>query len=211
MKRCENRQRPKFSRSRETGPAAYLHICVPLLLAAAVLTTAACSLDYKDSRLAETADETTPDAVFSGYKHTVVEHDSPLARITASTARIYEKRNTYELEEVGYKEYNPAGEITTEGTADTADYNTESEIVELRGNLRFYSYEEEAELETEYLRWNDSEETLEGRAGEKVRLRDSDGSWAEGTGFSATAADRTVRFEGPVRGRYKNEQDGAGD
>ncbi len=178
-----------------------------LLTASFLIIVAGCSLDYSSAYVTEDMSEEIPDSILYDFTHTSVKNGTPVFRLSAGTAYIYNKKKETRLSDILFQEYNGEGQIITEGTADDAVFFTESEDAEFWGNLLFYSLSEEASFETSYLYWDDEQKKLIGREDSDVRIRRDTGTEILGAGFEAEARTRTVTFSGPVSGTYVLEDE----
>ncbi|MEE8441545.1 MAG: LPS export ABC transporter periplasmic protein LptC [Spirochaetia bacterium] len=172
----------------------------PLLLVMVAAVFASCSLDYGQSRLSNELSEEIPDTVLTGVTHTVVRNNAVRFRITAARVEAFTDENRQYLYEVGFTEYDADGAIRTDGTADFADFQTDTEDVELTGNLRFFSVPDEAWLQADYLYWNSDERQLTSNPDDPVVLEKSDGTYIVGRGFTAEMSESLIIFAGGVNG-----------
>ncbi|MBN1836018.1 MAG: LPS export ABC transporter periplasmic protein LptC [Spirochaetales bacterium] len=171
------------------------------------MLTCACSLDYNPARLDEEIAEEVPETVLLDFRHTIVTGDQVWVVLEASRAETYEKRKEIILEEVSFREYNSAGELVSEASADRAVYHTDTEDASASGTIRIDSPKEEASLEAGSLLWTREGKRLEAEPADAVRLQKQDGSIVEGRGFRADFRRRRIQFDGPVEGRYVWEED----
>lgn len=171
-----------------------------LLLIATVAVLASCSLDYEQSRLSSEISEEIPDTVLTGVAHTVVRDNTVRFRITAARVEAFSDENRQYLYEVGFTEYDADGSVRTDGTADFADFQTDTEDVELTGSLKFFSVPDEAWLQADYLYWNSEERKLTSHPEERVVLEKSDGTYIVGRGFTAEMSESLIIFSGGVNG-----------
>jgi LPS export ABC transporter protein LptC len=176
------------------------HICIVLIIAG-------CSLDYSSVYTTEEMSEDIPDSILYEFIHTSVKDGTPVFRLSAGIAYIYNKKEETQLLDILFQEFNRKGEIITEGRADEAMFFSETENAEFWGNLFFYSLSEEASFQTAYLYWNDKEKRLIGRDDSEVLIQRDTGTEILGTGFEAEARTRIVTFAGPVLGTYVLEDE----
>ncbi|MBU8913955.1 MAG: LPS export ABC transporter periplasmic protein LptC [Spirochaetales bacterium] len=174
------------------------HTLLLIVTIAAIL--ASCSLDYGQSRLSSEISEEIPDTVLTGVAHTVVRDNAVRFRITAVRVEAFSEENRQYLDQVGFTEYDADGAIRTDGTADHADFQTDTEDVELTGNLRFFSVPDEAWLQAEHLYWSSEERQLAAYPEESVVLEKSDGTYIVGRGFTAEMSESLIIFSGGVNG-----------
>jgi LPS export ABC transporter protein LptC len=171
-----------------------------------LLVTVSCSLDYGESQLADDISDEIPDTILTGVSHTVVRDNTVRFRITAERVESFAEQNRQYLYAVTFTEYDTAGEVRTEGTADFADFQTDTEDVEITGNLRFYSVPDEAWLDARYLYWDSEERQLTSRPEESVSLEKSDGTSIIGRGFTAEMDRSVIIFTDGVRGTIVEEE-----
>ena len=171
-----------------------------LLLVMIAVLIASCSLDYGESRLSSEISEEIPDTVLTGVTHTVVRDNTVRFRITATRVEAFSDENRQYLYDVGFTEYDADGAVRTDGTAGFADFQTDTEDVELTGSLRFFSVPDEAWLQSDYLYWSSDERQLTARPEEPVVLEKSDGTYIVGRGFTAELDQSLIIFSGGVNG-----------
>ena len=195
----------RYAYCRDADPAEAARrirgVLAAVVVGAAVVASAACSLDYGES-LAENLDEGVPDTVVFGFSHTVVENGSPRFRIEAGRGESYQSRNLMKLDAVRFIEYADDGSGTTEGRAGSADFYTDTESAELSGDVRFYDASEGVTITSGYLKWDGEARLLESRAETITTISDDDGTRLSGSGFSADAARRSFTFGNRADGRY---------
>jgi len=177
-----------------------------ICLAALSLLVSACSLDYGQSRLATEISDEIPDTVLSGVTHTVVRDNVIRFRITADRVEAFSEQQRQHLYDVGFTEYGPDGAVRTEGTANFADFQTDTEDVELSGSLEFFSVTEDAWLQAEYLYWSSDDRRLTSRPEEPVVLEKNDGTSIVGRGFTAEMSESLLIFSGGVTGTIVDEE-----
>lgn len=188
----------KTTRTTSAGQGLSLAARCAVLIAALVVS--ACSLDYGESQLASEISEGIPDTILTGVSHTVVRDNTVRFRIEAQRVEAFAEENRQYLYDISFTEYGADGEMRTEGTADVADFQTDTEDVEITGSLEFYSVADEAWLEAEYLYWDSDERQLTSRPEEPVVLEKSDGTTIVGRGFTAEMDQSLIIFSGGVNG-----------
>jgi len=183
-----------------------------LWLIAAAAALAGCSLDYEDARLDEEFDTDLPEAEFDDAVVTAVRDDGEV-RLTAERVRHFPRKQEQHLTNVRFQEISSDGSVVTEGRADEARLYTDSDDVELWGDVELYSVEQEAWIFAEFLRYDHEARVVAGRTDERVRIERDDGSTVSGVDFSAELEFRDVSFGGEVRGTLisrNREDDGGG-
>ncbi|MFW5688514.1 MAG: LPS export ABC transporter periplasmic protein LptC [Spirochaetota bacterium] len=177
-------------------------VCAPTILLAALITLgfASCSIDYGDSQLASEISEDTPDSILFEVRNTVVRDSRPRFIVVADRAETFGDRKRQYLYGVDFQELDAEGGTITEGTAAYAEYQTDTEDIELSGDLRFYSAEEDAWVTAEYLYWDSDQRALTSEPEEPVVIRRGDGTVVRGRGFVAEMGRSTIRFDDGVSG-----------
>jgi LPS export ABC transporter protein LptC len=176
-----------------------------LILAVTLLVS--CRLDYGQQQLVDELDEDVPETVLTEVRHTVVRDGSPRFRILADRAETFTERKRQYLHEVEFSELSPDGTLVTSGTADYAEYQMDTEDVELTGNLRFFSEEEQAWLTAEYLYWDSDSRRLTSQSSRPVTVNRTDGTRITGRGFVAEMSRSSIYFQGGVSGMIVEENE----
>ncbi|HKJ85999.1 MAG TPA: LPS export ABC transporter periplasmic protein LptC [Spirochaetia bacterium] len=177
-----------------------------VLVAAAGLFLAACSLDYDESQLASEISEDTPDTILFDVTNTIVRDGSPRFIVEADRAETFGQLDRQYLYEIRFRELNADGAVITDGVAAYAEYQTDTEDFELTGDLRFYSAAEEAWLSADYLYWDSDARLLTSEPEEPVIVERADGTTIRGRGFVAEMGRSIIRFEGGVSGTLVEDE-----
>lgn len=170
--------------------------------AAAVLVVLAssCHLNYGGAQIAQKIEEGVPDLILTDFQHTSVRHDRKTFEISAGKSELFSQKKIQTLDSVDFREYDSEGKVITQGHADHAVLHTDTNDVELTGNIQFYSKSESAHITCTYLYWHDSDRRLTSKPDAIVSVRKDNGSTISGTGFEVDVARRVVTFSGPVQG-----------
>ena len=159
-----------------------------------------CSFDYGD---AASDQGDLPDIVMKEVEYVRVRNGNPLVRFTAESAERYEKRQTMELTNFSFEQFEHQGsDINAVGRAGTASVELDSGNVRLRDGVRLEVESEDVTLETGGLDWEDQERLLSGGETEQVDMQRSDGTNFSGWGFSADIRNRTWGFASGINGTY---------
>lgn len=167
----------------------------------AVLTVLSCSLDYGQAQVVDELSEEIPDTIVFEFVHTVVRDGLPVLIVQAAESRAFSRQDRQLLSGISFRELDRGGNLVTEGTADDAIYLTATEDVEITGNVRFYSAEEEATLTADALFWDDEERRLRALPEDSVRIVTEAGTSIAGTGFEVDMQFKTLAYDSGVRGR----------
>jgi LPS export ABC transporter protein LptC len=177
-----------------------------LAAVAAVLILAACRLDY-ESVSVDGDNEGIPDMVLTDYRHVIVREGREFIILFAEEGRTFSDEKITELSGVFFRELGEDGEILTEGTADEAVIQLETEDVELLGNIDIRNAAEGVQILSQVLFWDNEANELRGNENETTTLLREDGSQVQGTGFVADAGTKTLQFTGRVRGTWEDEDE----
>ena len=173
------------------------------LLAAAFFS---CSFNYGEI-LAEDLADRTPDAVFVGFTHTVVQDNQPILRLSADRAEFHDRKNTVHLYKVEFKELR-SGETLARGRADEATLNTDTEDAEFFGAVELRSEEQGVSIRTGRLSWKGEDRVLESPEDQPTTVEKDDGSRIRGSGFRADARRKAFFFGGEVDGVLVRTEEG---
>ena len=180
-----------------------------ICLLAALLLGGGCSLNYSESEMAESLSEELPNSIIRNYRFVDIRSGRSSFRIYAAEARMYHKAHKTELKDLFFQEINAEGEVVTEGEAARATIFTQTDDVEMHGDISFSGAAQEATIISNYLFWNNEERRLEGNPEHTVTIIKADGSRIHGKGFSADAAGQRVEFSEAVEGVYIQDDEDA--
>jgi LPS export ABC transporter protein LptC len=164
-----------------------------------------CSFDY-----GETAeeDDSQPDIVMSDVEYVRIRDGDPVVRFEAESAERYEARQTMELRNFSFEQFDTRGEeVNAVGSAGAASVELESGNIKMQGGVRISVDSEDLTIETASLNWQDEERSLSGEESGRVDILRSDGTHFAGQGFSANVRSRTWTFAGGAEGFYIHEDD----
>ena len=181
-----------------------------LFLTAGIFTTS-CSFDY--GATGDSA-KNKPDIVMENLEYVRVRKGEPLARFQAEYAERWEDRQTMELKNFSFEQFEDNGaSINAEGRAGSALVQLGSGDISLKGGVRIRVDSEDVTIRTAGLEWKDKEKILSGGADDEVDIQRADGTSFAGRGFFADARNRRWSFSGEVKGTYVEKEDGeeAGD
>jgi hypothetical protein len=188
-----------------------LHPALAVLVLSSLVS--ACSLDY-GAALGEDLDERMPDTVIFNFVHTIVENGSPRFRLSAQRAESFRSTRTLKLVGVSFVEYErvepaPYGlrsvvapPVVSEGRADSAVFDTETESAELTGNVQLRSAKDGITVTSAFISWDGEARLLESGSESVTTIQDDDGSKVSGAGFNADAARRSFGFTERATGYY---------
>lgn len=163
-------------------------------------TLVSCTFDYSAARVEAERTEEIPQVELINVRM-VVERDNRL-EIAAGRMATFRDRREQEFEDLTFREYGPGGEIRVEGFAEEGTMNLDTEDVELRGTVWFYSLTEETRLESSYLFWDQAERVLVGKPDGSVSVLRDDGSWVEGAGLRLDGRRNLLELQQGLQGEY---------
>jgi LPS export ABC transporter protein LptC len=175
---------------------------LPALLG--VLALAGCTFDYSGAQVERDEEEKIPQVELINVMM-VVERDNRL-ELTASRIASYPAEKYQEFTDLRFREFGPEGDLRLEGAADSGVMALDTEDVELRGEVRFFSQVEDATIESEFLFWDADARIMTGTEDGVVRLEGEDGSWVEGRGLAVDGRRNSVTFSGGVEGVFQSEE-----
>jgi len=161
-----------------------------------------CSFNYSEADMAEDLSKEVPNSIIRHYRLVDVRTGQRSFRVYAAEARMYHKAHQTRLTDIFFQEIDPRGKVVTEGEAGSATLFTQTDNVEMRGDIRFSGSKQEATIITDYLFWNNEERTLKGKPDRVVTILKEDGTRIHGKGFSADTAAEEVTFTEQVEGEY---------
>jgi len=172
---------------------------------AALLGASACTFDYGPAQVEDTAPGPVPQVELVDVQM-VVERDNRL-ELTAGRIASYPEEGYQEFTDLRFREFGPDGDLRLEGQADSGILYLDTENVELRGTVRFYSTVEEATIESEFLSWNADARVLTAPGERPVTLVRDDGSRVEGRGMTVDGRRNSVTFSAGVEGVFNDGTD----
>lgn len=165
----------------------------------------ACSFDYGPS---EEEQGSQPDIVMNDVEYVRVRDGDPVVRFRAELAERYETRQTMELKNFSFEQFNTNGdEVNAEGRAGTALVELDSGNIHMDQGISISVESEDITINTASLAWQDKERTLSGQEDGVVDIQRSDGTNFSGRGFFADARERRWSFSAGVEGTYIHEDD----
>jgi LPS export ABC transporter protein LptC len=189
------------------------HRCFALVKKVAVVLSFfslwACSFDYGMTNL----EGDYPDLLMKDTEYVRVRDGDPVVRVKAKQVERYEKRQTMELNNFSFEQFEDHGEtVNAIGKAGTASMDLNSGDIQLGGKVTISVDSEDLIIETDTIEWKDRDRALSGKEDTKVDIYRSDGTSFSGKGFSANLRSRTWTFSGDVEGIYihDEEKDGEG-
>lgn len=158
-----------------------------------------CSFNYADAHLEDTLDEQMPDIVLIDAKLVFIRGTE--VTIESDRIEIFSKQKQQSMFNVIFKEVSNNGEIRIEGNADQISIETESNNITMLGNIHARSNQDETELTSEYLYWNDEDRIITGSPILPVSIKKDIGSTISGYDFRGDAEKREITIGGNVQGQ----------
>jgi LPS export ABC transporter protein LptC len=168
-------------------------------------TLVSCSFNYDTSPEEDTSQ---PDIIMRDVEYVRVRGGDPVARFQAESAERYEDRQTMNLTNFLFDQFEDHGnEINASGSARDASVELDSGNIRMNGDVRIAVDSEDITIETAGLEWRDKERLLSANPESPVEISRSDGTTFRGVGFSADTRSRTWEFSDGVSGSYVDEDD----
>ncbi|MFW5694506.1 MAG: LPS export ABC transporter periplasmic protein LptC [Alkalispirochaeta sp.] len=170
-----------------------------------LLVLGGCTFDYSGAEVERDGQERIPQVELVDVEM-VIERSN---RLELSAARIasYPEEGYQELRDVRFSEFGPDGALRLEGRADEGRLDLDTEDVELRGDVSFYSTVEEASIESAFLYWSAETRVLSSSEDAPVVIAREDGSRVEGRGMEVDGRRNSVTFSRGVQGVYRDGSD----
>jgi LPS export ABC transporter protein LptC len=170
------------------------------LLCLAVFVFGRCTFDYGD---AASEDDDQADIVMGNVEYVRMRDGDPVVRFRAQQAERYENRQTMELQNFSFEQFDGHGsEINATGSAGSGLVELDSGNIQLERSVIISVDSEDITIETDKLSWEDEKHILAGSDEHTVDIQRSDGTVFSGRGFSADARSKTWAFTGGVEGSY---------
>ncbi|RKX87991.1 MAG: LPS export ABC transporter periplasmic protein LptC [Spirochaetes bacterium] len=179
---------------------------VPLILLISIFSLS-CSIDYGDSILPDEMKEDIPDNILRGFLYTENSDGHKTFSLYASKAETFNTKEQTILTDVVFQQFDSTGALITEGRSDRGVIYQDNDNAEMRGNIQIYSSQEEAELSTSYLYWDNEEKTLTGKQDTAMTIKKDSGTVLSGRDFSADMRTKTYFLGNRVHGEYVYEED----
>ncbi|MDR1107727.1 MAG: LPS export ABC transporter periplasmic protein LptC [Spirochaetaceae bacterium] len=149
-----------------------------------------------------------PDLVMENTDYVRVRNGDPVVRIKAKQVERYDKRQTMELKNFSFEQFEEHGaKVNAVGQAGTAAVDMDSGDVRLGGKVTISVDSEDLIIETDAIEWKDKERSLSSQEDVAVDIYRSDGTSFTGKGFSANLRSRTWNFTSGAEGVYTQDDD----
>lgn len=189
-----------------------------------------CSLDYASI---DTEKSSSPEFVFYDADFTRTEENKKIMHMTASQLEQYSGLDAMYIENASFTMYNSDQEPSITGSCGLLSANMDTDIYHFFQDVHIISYEHDAEVTAENLRWNENTEVLSSELADTVNISTGSGKtltnatnldntakkdgfvgkktriFIEGTGFSAKGIDLSYSFTGPITGSIIEETAGS--
>lgn len=173
-----------------------------LLASLWLVVLSGCTFDYSGADVERDAADRIPQVELVEVEM-VIERSNRL-HLSASRIASYPDEGYQELRDLRFSEYGPNGQLRLEGRADRGRLDLNTENVELRGDVSFFSTVEDATIQSEFLYWNAGERVLSSSDDTPVILERDDGSRVEGRGMEVDGRRNSVRFTRGVQGIFQD-------
>lgn len=149
-----------------------------------------CSFDYSKANIEDSLDETLPDIVMENVKLVFIRGTKII--IEADSAEIYSGQQQQTMFNVRFSEISRDDEVRMEGHVAQIAIETNTNDIIMVGDVWVRSHKDEAEVQTEYLHWNDEDRIIEGSVIYPVTITKDIGSTISGYGFRGSAEKREL-------------------
>ncbi len=172
-----------------------------------------CSLDY----FSKTEDDiTAPEFIFHNAGFTRLQNNKKTTQMTVVHLEQYNEQSVSAGKDAVFTLYDENEELSVTGSCDLMSADTNKDEYYFFGNVLITSYEQNAQITADNLRWIGAREEFSAGVQDIVSISvgnlNSDSSdiqtskegtklFVEGTGFSASGNDFSYSFSGPVSGR----------
>lgn len=184
-----------------------------ILSACLIFLSISCSLDYADKN---DASSSSPDFVFNNVSFMRTEDNKTTVKTEALQLEQYDEGAGMYAEGVSFTLYDSSENPHVIGSCNLLSADSENDIYYLLGNIHIISYEHDAEIVADNLRWLANEEMFAsgvhdavnitiGAIGEQAESEANTRLHIEGTGFFASGLDFSYSFTGPVKGSIIQE------
>lgn len=185
----------------------YMVLC--MLFGIIVASVVGCSFDYTQANIEEELDENIPDIILKNAKLVFVRGTSVI--IESDLIEIYSSQKQQLMNNVRFREITREEEIRMQGSATQISIETDTHDITMVGEVFARSHNDEAEVETEYLHWNDEKRIISGSAISPVTIKKDIGSNISGYGFIGNAETRKLSISGSVQGQLVVEEEDEGE
>ncbi len=167
-----------------------------------------CALDYGEDGV--TSSEQVPQMVFDGLKQTAVKEGKVLYTMEAETSEVYHAKKQVRLKSFRFQEYDSEGKPASNGSADSAIINTDTNDARISGRLTARSEEQAVTLEVDGgpgggLTWVNDDRILKTEPNTGVTLRKDDGSRIEARALTLDMGSNRLELEDGVLGSWTPE------
>ena len=175
-----------------------------------LILATACSFNY--GTISQIEEE--PNLIMEEAEYIRITEGSPEIRVAAREVRHYEKNHIMELDDFSFEQFimdfnaNPREqpaepELNSWGRAGQLRLETDTNNFSMSDNVIINVDSENLSIETDDISWNDNDRLLQTQG--TVHITRSDGTFIEGTGFSADTRSRSWEFESAVEGTIIEE------
>lgn len=177
-----------------------LHIQSALCIAAAVVL-ASCSVKYAEGE--QSAEEETPEFMFSDAKMQRIEEGEVKVALKASAIEQYKDGNSNFARNVEFSTMT-GEEVNAEGRCELLCADTDKEEYILFGGISLSNKEHGFDITADSLKWDGKAKQLNGTVNGTMSIRKG-GTTISGSAFSASSTNGAFAFEGAVSGEVETE------
>lgn len=171
-----------------------------ILASLGVVVLSGCTFDYSGADVERDQEDRIPQVELVEVEM-VIKRSNRL-HLSASRIASYPDEGYQELRDLRFSEFGPNGDLRLEGRADEGRLDLNTEDVELRGDVEFFSTVEDATIESAFLYWNAEDRILSSSDDTPVVLEREDGSRVEGRGMEVNGRRNSLTFTRGVEGIF---------
>ncbi len=171
-----------------------------------------CSLDYFEQG---NDSSSSPELVFYDADFSRIDNNAVAIMMSVEQVEQYTEGGLTFAKAPSFTLYDSEENISTVGFCDVLAADTVKDEYTFFGNVSIISYEHDAKVQAENLRWSGETEIFSGAVGDSVSISVGSNNsetvsqetekktelYVEGEGFSASGRDFSFTFDGPVSGR----------
>ncbi len=170
---------------------------------------AGCTLDFSTENAVSPDD--IPLLVMEDFSQTTVREGRELYSVQGARAENYNTRQEVRLKQFRFQEYDSAGQVVSEGEAESAIIQTATNDAAVLGTLKARSSKEGVALsvvggESGGVDWNNNEKVLQTRPGSRVNLQKDDGSQITAQAMTLNLKTNQLSLDTAVTGVWKTDQ-----
>lgn len=171
-----------------------------------LIFVSSCSINYDEAMIGSKILENTPDTILYSFIYTDCENGHKNFSIYADKAETFDQKQQTVLKGLVFQQFDDNNNVISEGKAYRGIIFTESNNVEITGNLVIYSSREESRINTSGLYWDNDTKTLTGKPDKAITITKDSGTIIRGKGFTGNMKEKIYTLTSDVSGEYVYEE-----